>query len=447
MSIQGPNTAEWFRRARSALVNGVSSGFRYWGDDDTLVIDHGSGGHVFDMDGKDYIDYQLGFGPVILGHGDPAVASAVANAAAAGTVFAMTQRIEIEAAEKMIGALGWPTSMRFTNTGTEATMHAIRLARGWTARDLVLKFEGAYHGVHDYVLFSTASAPAGHLGSRLRPLPIQASSGIPDALRGYVRTLPYNDVELLEEFFDDHGHDLAAVIVEPMAGNFLGILPVPGFLETIRRLCDEHEVVLIFDEVKTGFRLGLSGAVGAFGVTPDIGTFAKAMGNGFPVAAIALAEKMVEGWALGGIAQAGTYSGNAVAAAAVKATIERLEDGTAYRQIEKVGGAIMQGIQSVLDDRGLDGVVVGHPSMFSIFLGEGTPKEFRDLAHHDSRIYNNMVMSMIERGVAPCPDAREPWFTCAAHTDDDVTRTLEVFEESLDVTLARAGSLPRVEDD
>ncbi|MDH5294494.1 MAG: aminotransferase class III-fold pyridoxal phosphate-dependent enzyme, partial [Acidimicrobiia bacterium] len=213
MSLQGPTTAKWFERARGALVNGVSSGFRYWGDNDTLVIERGYAGHVVDMDGKDYIDYQLGFGPVILGHGDEYVADAVGRAASSGTVFAMTQRVEIEAAEKVLDVLGWPTAMRFTNTGTEATMHAIRLARGWTARDLVLKFEGAYHGAHDYMLYSTASAPAGHLGSRLRPLPIQASSGIPDALRAYVRTLPYNDIELLSEFFDDHGHDLAAVIV------------------------------------------------------------------------------------------------------------------------------------------------------------------------------------------------------------------------------------------
>jgi glutamate-1-semialdehyde 2,1-aminomutase len=447
MSIQGPKTAEWFKRSRQVLVNGVSSGFRYWGDDDTLVMDHGYAGHVVDMDGKDYVDFQLGFGPVILGHGDPYVAEAVSRAASAGTVFAMTQRIEIEAAEKMIEVLRWPAALRFTNTGTEATMHAIRLARGWGARDLILKFEGAYHGAHDYVLFTTAGAPAAHLGSRLRPLPIQASSGIPDGVRGYVRTLPYNDIELLGEFFDDHGHELAAVIVEPMAGNFLGILPEPGFLEAIRRLCDENEVVLIFDEVKTGFRLGIDGAVGAFGVVPDIATYAKAMGNGFPVAAIALSEKMVEGWAGGGIAQAGTYSGNSVAAAAVKATLERLEDGTAYRQIEKVGFALMDGITTILEDRGVVGRVIGHPSMFSIFMGEGIPTEFRDLTRHDTRVYNNMVLAMIERGVAPCPDAREPWFTCAAHTDDDVARTLEVFEQALIATLARAGTLPAVEDE
>src|SRR5690606_40628599 len=172
----------------------------------------------------------------------------------------------------------------------------------------------------------------------------------PESIRSHVRTLPYNDTELLDEFFDAHGRELAAVIVEPMAGNFLGILPEPGFLEELRRLCDANEVVLIFDEVKTGFRLGIEGAVGAFGVTPDIATYAKAMGNGIPVAAIALGEKMVEGWEMGGVSQAGTYSGNAIAAAAGIATLERPEGGTAHRQNGEGGTAAMQGLQSVLGD-------------------------------------------------------------------------------------------------
>jgi len=445
--MRGKQTSKWFERAEDSMVHGVSSGFRYWGDDDTPVIARGSGGHVFDMDGVDYIDYQLGFGPVILGHGDQRVVDQVTRAASNGTVFAMTQQVEIEAAETIMRALRWPAKMRFTNTGTEATMHAIRLARGWGARDIILKFEGAYHGAHDYVLYTTAGAPASHLGSRLRPLPIQASSGIPDQIRTYIRTLPYNDTELLEDFFTDHGHDIAAVIVEPMAGNFLGILPEPGFLQAIRRLCDEHETVLIFDEVKTGFRIGLGGAVEKFGVEPDIATYAKAMGNGFPVAAIALADKMVEGWELGGIAQAGTYSGNAVAAAAAKATIEALEDGSEFTKIEMAGTALMEGLQKVIDSHGIPGCVIGHPSMFSVFLGEGTPKEYRDLARHDARVYNATIMEMIDRGVMPCPDAREPWFVCGAHSADDVSKTLEVFDESLTATLARAGSLPSVYED
>lgn len=446
MSLQGPRTAEWFHRARQVLVNGVSSQFRYWGDEDTIVIDHGEAGHLVDMDGKRYIDFQCGFGPIILGHGDPHVSEAVAEAAREATSFAMTQRREIEAAEKVMSALSWADHMRFTNTGTEATMHAIRLARGWTSNDLVVKFEGHYHGVHDYLLYSVAGVPPQALGSRLRPVPIQASSGIPDEIRRYVRTLPFNDSEAVEDFFGDHGHNIAAVIVEPMAGNAFGILPQPGFLETLRRLCDEYETVLIFDEVKTGFRVGLGGAVEEWGVVPDVGTYAKALGNGFPVAAIALRDTMVEAWEMGGIAQAGTYSGNGIAAAAARAVVERLETGEPMERIRATGEALMQGIGKILEERGVEGHVVGHPSMFSVFLGEEAPKEYRDLAGHDARIYDNTVFAMIEKGVMPCPDAREPWFICAAHTDEDVDTSLQVFDEALGETLSRAGSLRDLND-
>jgi glutamate-1-semialdehyde 2,1-aminomutase len=431
MSLQGDQTKQWFDRARKVLVNGVSSQFRYWGDEDTIVIDHGEGGHLFDMDGKRYIDYQLGFGPVILGHGDPDVSAAVAEAAAEASSFAMTQRREIEAAEKVMGALRWPDAMRFSNTGTETTMHAIRLARGYTGRDVVLKFEGQYHGVHDYVMFSTAGVPVSGLGSRYRPIPVQSSSGIPDSIRSYIRTMPFNDLELAERTFHDEGERIAAVIVEPMLGNAFGIMPKEGFLAGLRDLCDRHGAVLIFDEVKTGFRIALGGANEYFGVTPDIGTYAKAMGNGFPVAAIAMKAEVAEGWKQGGIAQAGTYSGNAVGSAAASATVDKLSTGEPHAQIEKVGRALMEGIERVMADRGVEGKTTGHPAMFSIFFGEGDLDDFRDTPKHDEHLYEETLFGMIRRGVMPCPDALEPWFVCAAHTDEDVATTLQVFDEAL----------------
>ena len=434
--MRGPVTREWFHRAKRVLPNGVSSGFRYWGDDETFVIDRGLGGHVFDMDGNEYVDYQLGFGPVILGHADPHVCDAVAAAATRGTTFAMTQKAEVEAAEKVLAALQWADRLRFTNTGTEATMGALRLARGWGARDLVLKFEGGYHGSHDGLMFTTAGAPPEYLGSRLRPLKLASSSGIPETVKDHIKTLPYNDIELAEEFFADHGRELAAVIVEPMAANFMGVTPEPGFLEALRRLCDEYDSVLIFDEVKTGFRLGLGGAVTEYGVTPDIGTYAKALGNGFPVAAIALNNRLAEGWELGGIAQTGTYAGNGMSMAAASATIDRLSDGTVYDRIRQVGTSLMAGLQRSLDGHGLAGTVVGHPSMFSVFIGAGRPTEYRDVAGHDSRVYDATIMRMIDFGVMPCPDALETWFVCGAHTDQDVEVTLDAFDRALGEVLS-----------
>ena len=436
MSLQGDQTKQWFQRARKVLVNGVSSQFRYWGDDDTIVIDHGEGGHIFDMDGKRYIDYQLGFGPVILGHGDPTVSAAVSDAAGEATSFAMTQRREVEAAEKVMAALGWADGMRFTNTGTEATMHSVRLARGYTGRDVILKFEGQYHGVHDYVMFSTAGTAVESLGSRYRPIPVQSSSGIPDQIRTFVRTLPFNDLALTERLFEDEGHQIAAVLVEPAMGNVFGILPDEGWLQGLRRLCDEYGAVLIFDEVKTGFRMARGGAHELWGVIPDVGTFAKSMGNGFPVAAIATRGDVVDGWAKGGIGQAGTYSGNGIAAAAAAATMDRLEDGRAHARIEEVGSSLIEGLGKILADKGVEGTIVGHPSMFSIYLGEGDPKDFRDTEGHDEDLYEEVLMAMIGKGVMPCPDALEPWFVCEAHTDEDVATTLQVFEEALGEALA-----------
>ena len=431
MGIQGPKTAEWFGRGKAALVNGVSSGFRYWGDDDTMVIDHGAGAYVYDMDGKRYIDYQLGFGPIILGHGHKPVAEAVAEAAARGTVFAMTTSLEIEAAEAVRTAVPWLDALRFTNTGTEATMHAIRLARAVTGRDLVVKFEGAYHGAHDYVAFSTAGAPIGNLGSKRSPIPYQVSSGVPPTIRDYIRIAHYNDLEHMEKVFHNDGHRIAAIIVEPALGNVFGLLPDDGYLEGIRAITEEWGAMLIFDEVKTGFRLGLGGAAEYFGIVPDIGTYAKSMGNGFPIAAVGGRGEVMSAWAEGGVMQAGTYSGNGVGAAATKATIAELATGAPYAQIEKVGKALMSGIGKILADHSVTGSVVGHPSMFSIFLGEGELKNFRDVAKHDAGMYEEIIFGMIERGVMPVDDAKEPWFISSAHTDEDVAETLNVFEAAL----------------
>jgi glutamate-1-semialdehyde 2,1-aminomutase len=431
MGLQGKKTAEWFQRAKGSLVNGVSSGFRYGGEEDTLVIDHGEGAYVFDMDGNRYIDYHCGFGPVILGHGEPTVVAAAAAAAAGGTVFAMTQRREIEAAEAVRRAVPWVEYLRFTNTGTEATMHAIRLARGFTGRDVVLKFEGQYHGVHDTVMYSTAGGPAGALGSRYSPTLWASSSGIPDYTRAGTRALPFNDLELVQRLFRRMGHQIAAIIVEPILGNAFSIMPEPGYLDGLRAVCDEYGTILIFDEVKTGFRIGLGGAQEHFGVTPDVATFAKSMGNAFPVAAIAGRGEVIQAWAKGGIGQAGTYSGNSVGVAAVSATLAILSTGEPYRVIERHGKALMEGFAKICAEQGVTAHVLGVPAMFGLVFSERPPREFRDAVNHDEEMYGRVIHGMVRRGVLPVDDALEPFFLCAALTDEDVAITLTVFEESL----------------
>ncbi len=432
MTLQGPKTAEGFARAKKALVNGVSSGWRYWGEGDTLVIDRGEGSRLYDLDDKAYIDYILGFGPIILGHADPLVTAAAARGAARGSVFAMTSQEEVEAAELFKRAVPWVEGLRFGNTGTEATMHALRLARGYTGRDVVVKFEGQYHGAHDYVMYSTPSQPLASMGSRFSPIAAPMSSGMPHVVATTVRVLPYNDIEAVRRLFADEGRSIAAIMVEPMMGNAMGILPEPGFLEGLRQVCDDSGAVLIFDEVKTGFRIAVGGAAQLYGVTPDLGTYAKALGNGVPVAAIAGRGDILQGWAQGGIVQAGTFSGNGVSVAAATATLTALMTGEPLAQVDHVGRALMEGLAKVMADKGLAGTVLGHPSMFSIYLGDGVPTDLRGTAGHDEELYEEITMEMIRRGVMPCPDALEPWFISAAHTDDDVAETLEVFGAAID---------------
>lgn len=431
MGLQGKKTAEWFRRGKKSLVGGVSSGFRYWGEDDTLVIDRGEGAYLWDMDGKRYIDFHCGFGPVILGHGEPSVVKAVAEAASGGTVYAIPHRLEIEAAEAVKKSLPWVEYLRFGNTGTEVTMHAIRLARAFTGRDVVLKFEGQYHGVHDTVMYSTAGGPAGSLGSRYSPTLWASSSGIPDYTRAGTRALPFNDLELVRRLFKRMGHQIAAIIVEPMLGNCFAIMPEPGYLEGLRAVCDEYETVLIFDEVKTGFRIGLGGAQAHFGVTPDLATYAKAMGNAFPVAAIAGRGEVIQAWAKGGIGQAGTYNANGASMGAVVATQKILSTGEPYKAIEKHGRSLMEGFTRICAEQGVTAHVLGLPAMFGLVFSEKAPREFRDAVNHDEELYTDLTHRMIQRGVLPVDDALEPWFLCAALSDEDVATTLAVFEESL----------------
>ncbi|HEX9854565.1 MAG TPA: aspartate aminotransferase family protein [Acidimicrobiia bacterium] len=435
MGLQGTSTAEWFERAGKVLVGGVSSGFRYWGPDDTMVIDRGEGAYVWDMDGKRYIDYQLGFGPIVLGHAEPSVVDAVVAAAKSGTTFAMTTAGEVEAAEKVQASVGYVEAMRFTNTGTEATMHAVRLARAVTGRDLVLKFEGCYHGAHDYVLFSTPGGPTDGLGSRRSPMPLQASSGIPAAIGPLVRTAPFNDIEAVARILADEGRSVAAILVEPALGNCFGIYPAPGFLEGLRDLATEHGCVLVFDEVKTGFRFALGGAEEVFGVAPDIGTFAKSMGNGFPVAAIGGRREVLDAWSEGGIVQAGTYSGNGIAAAAVSATIDVLSTGEPHARIDKVGRLLMEGLAAVCADRGVPAHVIGHPAMFGLVFSDEPPADFRDTADHDAGLYETVIRAMVRRGVMPNDDGLEPWFVSAAHTEEDAATTLQAFQEALEEAL------------
>jgi glutamate-1-semialdehyde 2,1-aminomutase len=429
--MQGEKGKAMFQRAKKVIAHGVNSNFRYWGEEDTLVIERGEGAYIWDADSKRYIDYRLAFGPIILGHAFPAVNQRVQEAIQNGILFAWTTPLEISVAERICRMTG-VDKVRLTNTGTEATFHALRIARAHTGREKFIKFEGQYHGMVDYFMFGTASSQEEDLGARSDPATAPMSLGIPKDISNYVLNLPFNDLEMLEETLEKRYQEIAAIFVEPIMGNAAGIMPKPGYLEKIRELCTKYEIVLVFDEVKTGFRVANGGAQEYFGVKADLVTYAKSMGNGFPIAAIGGTENVMMTIDPGKMAHGGTYSGNSVGCAAAIATLELLETQPVIETINARGTVLMKGIDEILSEHSIPHVVTGVPSMFGILLGtDQTPHEFRDYIQGDAELYEAIAMELIARGVQPDADGREPWFLCYALSEADVTETLNIFNDSV----------------
>jgi glutamate-1-semialdehyde 2,1-aminomutase len=427
-----------FESAAKVLPLGVTSNFRYWGSAKTRYIDRGKGAHLWDVDGNRYIDYRLGYGPAILGHSDDRVDNAVGEAIRLGQNFAMSTPLEQEVAQKIVAMCPGVDMVRFATSGTEATMHAIRLARAYTRRQKIIMFEGQFHGLHDYVMFSSAIG-GDCQSSRYSPVAIPVSSGIPEAVRNMVIMLPFNDLESLESEVEQSWHDVAAIIVEPVLGNCGGILSKPGWLELIRRLCTENDIVMIMDEVKTGFRLAKGGAQEYFGVTADLVTYAKAMGNGYPVAAFGGQRDIME--QIGqGVSHGGTFTGNRVSMAAAKATLDILANTDALETVAERGRELQAAICEVLERTGLPFVISGHPSMFCFWFVEEAPQEYRDWLNTDHTLYEKVMTGLIERGVMPEPDSREPWFMCAALSTQDIAETVTALEDTLREVLRTNGA-------
>ncbi len=430
MSEPKTTMEQWLERARAVMPRGVTSNFRDWGPH-SFVIRRGEGPYIWDVEGKRYIDYRLAYGPIILGHAYPAVVDRVSEALRDGNVFAATHVYEVEAAERITRMVPNAERVRFSNSGSEATMHALRLARGYTGREKFLKFEGCYHGAHDYVLFSTAGSIPAALGDPHDPVPFQAGSGIPKGIREYLVLAPYNRIDITERIIRDHAHELAAIFVEPMMGNLSGIMPKPGFLEMLRSLADEYGIVLIFDEVKTGFRMGKGGAQPYFNVQADIMTFAKALGNGYPIAAIAGKAEIMDHYRGGGITHAGTYNGNIAGTAAAAATLDVMEREDVFGVLEKRGTALMKGVDEILTRFGVPHKVSGVPAMFGIIMSDEEVYDVRTYAAADKELYRDIAFAAIKRGVMFDPDPREPWFLCYALSEEDVAETLNVFEDAV----------------
>jgi len=423
-----------FERAKSSLAGGVSSHFRAGGYPCPLFFEQGKGAKLYDVDGNEYIDYALGQGPLILGHSPTKVVDAVADASRRGQLFAGQHELEVVVAEKVQQFVPCAELVRFCNSGSEAVQAALRLARGYTGKRKFLKFEGHYHGWFDNVLFSV-SPPLEKVGPRESPCPVPWSQGQVEACAGEVVILPWNDLQLVEKTIAQHRDDLAAVITEPIMCNTNCIEPQPGFLEGLREICTREGVVLIFDEIITGFRLDLAGAQGYYNVIPDLATFGKAMANGYPVSMLAGQEKFMRLISEGRVIHAGTFNSNVMVMAATNATLDLLaqDDGALYTYLKSLGQELMNGLRAAARRSKQAALVQGPGPMFHFaFTSAEAISDYRShVAAVDMAKYARFAALMLERGVRLI--GRGIWYLSAAHTQDDIARTLQAAEESLRV--------------
>ncbi len=423
----GSKTQSLQDRAQKVLPLGVNSNFRFWGDGITPYVEKAKGGYLWDVDGRKYIDYRMAFGPIILGHAYDEVDQKVIEEIQKGVLFAMTGELEVSVAEMIVEMSPAIDMVRMACSGTEATMHAIRVARAFTGRDLILKFEGNYHGFHDHTLWSTY-APVEAYGNRRSPIAIPASSGIPKGMREFIITLPFNDFEGFERVMRSYGGQIAAVISEPCQGNCAAINPQPGFLELIRAKTEEYGCVFILDEVKTGFRIANGGAQEYYRIKPDLVTYAKALGNGYPVAAFGGRREIMS--IIGqGVAQGGTYTNNKPGIAGAFVTLSLLKSKPILKTIEKRGQRLMDGLKEIFEENDLLAVFSGYPAMFSFSFGIDSVTCQREWAKGDHDLYLKITEKAIARGVMPDFDSREPWFLCYEHSDADIDETLNVYAE------------------
>jgi len=427
MSLVGPKSQSLQKRAEKVLPLGVNSNFRYWGEGITPYVEKAKGAYLWDVDGRRFIDYRMAFGPIILGHAYDEVDNKVIEEIKNGVLFAMTGELEVAVAEMITEMAPAVEMVRLACSGTEATMHAIRVARAYTGRDIILKFEGNYHGMHDHALWSTY-APTESYGNRRSPIPVPASSGIPKSMREFVITLPFNDFEGFERVMRSYGEQIAAVVTEPCQGNCGAIDPQPGFLELIRKKTNEHGIVFILDEVKTGFRIANGGAQEYYRVKPDLATYAKALGNGYPVAAFGGKREIMS--IIGhGVAQGGTYTNNKPGVAAAYATLKLLKEKPIIATIQKRGKRLMDGLKDIFEDNDIPVVMSGTGAMFSFALGVDSVTCQRDWDKSDKETYLKLTELAIQRGVMPDHDAREPWFLCYEHSEADIDEALNVYAE------------------
>ena len=411
-----PESQKLSTAARRYIPGGVNSNVRL--DGPPLFFSRGEGAWLWDVDGNDYVDYLLGQGPAFLGHAPADIVTAVEEASRLGMVYGAQHPLEVEAADRMCEVLEWPEMIRFGSSGTEMVQAALRLARAATGRHKFIRFEGHYHGWLDNVLVNVGDEGASTASAG------QLASHIEDGI-----LLPWNDLDTLSAALQQRGPEVAAVLMEPMMINAGAIEPEPGYLEAARRLCDSHGVMLIFDEIITGFRIAPGGASERYDVIPDMATYGKAMAGSWPVAAIAGSRELMEPFGTGEVNHSGTFNANVMGMAAVTATLRRLADNPPYEQLERVGTTLMEGLRKLGEASGLPLHVQGLPMAFHLSFGDGAVTDYRSLQMRDADRYRRLADALIAEGIWVA--RRGIWYVSAAHGDEEVEVTLERAEAAM----------------
>ncbi|MCL6481866.1 MAG: glutamate-1-semialdehyde 2,1-aminomutase [Firmicutes bacterium] len=417
---------EIFRKARQVLVGGVNSPVRAFQavGGDPLIVERGQGACLWDADGNRYIDYVGSWGALILGHAHPAVVDAIRDQAGRGSSYGMTSALEVELAQQIRQALPAMERIRFVSSGTEATMSAVRAARAFTGRELLLKFDGCYHGHADSFLVRA--------GSGLATLGLAASPGVPESLARLTLSVPYNDLQAVDRTFARYPDQVAAVIVEPLAANMGVVLPAAGFLVALRELTRRHGALLIFDEVITGFRVAYGGMQTMFGIQPDLTTLGKIIGGGLPMAAYGGRADVMERIApLGPVYQAGTLSGNPLAMRAGLATLAQLSRPGFYEELNRTAEGLIGGLREAVRAAGVSAHVSAFGSLLTLFFTTEAVRNYETAKTADTQRFAAFFQQMLNRGVLLPPSQFEAWFLSAAHTTAEIQQTLAAARESL----------------
>lgn len=420
------NSRNLFNRAKDIIPGGVNSPVRACKSVglDPLMINRADGSKIYDADGNEYIDYVGSWGPMILGHRHPAVIKSIESMLTKGTSFGAPTEVETELAGLVVDALPSIDKVRMVNSGTEATMSALRLARGFTGRDIIIKFDGCYHGHADSFLVEA--------GSGVATLNISGSPGVPESVIKHTLSLPFNDIEGIKRVMKKHGDHVACIIVEPVGGNMGMVPPVPGFLETLRSESDKCGCLLIFDEVMTGFRVAYGGAQSLFNITPDITCLGKIIGGGMPVGAYGGRKEIMDHIApVGPVYQAGTLSGNPVAMAAGIATLTLIREKGFYESLDKKTETLVTGLKAAADKAGIKTTGGRVGSMTGFFFTETIVTNFEEAKTSDLDMFSSYYKGMRENGIYLAPSQFEAGFVSSAHTDEDIDKTLKAAESVL----------------